>query len=1414
MSNLELKDPAYLFEVSWEVCNKVGGIHTVISTKVLSLAGEFKNNHILIGPDVWRYNEPNPEFTEDAHLFKSWRVKAAQEGLRIKVGRWNVAGNPVAILVDFTSFISQKDQILTSFWEKFQVDSLTGQWDYIEPVLFGYTAGKVIESFVRYHISPRQRIIAQFHEWMTGSGMLYLKNALPQVGCVFTTHATVLGRSIAGNGLPLYDPMKDYNPVETAHRFGVDSKQSLESKAAEWADCFTTVSDITAKECEHFLGKQVDLVTPNGFENSFTPSKEDYPAKRQQGREKLLKVAQALLGRAVAEDALIVGISGRYEFKNKGLDVFVEALGRLNRDVDNKRDILAFILVPAGHKGANLELLNNLERPYQAIEITHPYVTHELSDPQNDPVLRKIEEQQLSNQPGDRVKVFFSPSYLNGNDGVFNMPYYDLLVGMDLTVFPSYYEPWGYTPLESLAFKVPTITTTLAGFGLWVESYYKKAHPGIEVIERDDRNNEEVVEKIADKIKAIAGLNKKEYQAVAKNAKEVSKIALWENLVSYYKKAYQIAIDKVNGRVNEIPVVEEEQWSFIEKKTATNVPNWISVIIHRSIPVKLSALEELANNLWWCWNEEAVDLFKSIDPLQWMLTRHNPIALLDKISLNRYKELENDEEFVARLAAVYAKFSQYMEEKKQMNDPSIAYFSMEYGLHASLKIYSGGLGVLAGDYLKEASDKKTKITGIGLLYRYGYFTQKFSAAGNQEAEYEAQDFTKIPVSPARDAEGNWLTISLSFPGREVYARIWQVNVGRVELYLLDTDFEDNQEGDRSITHYLYGGDWENRLKQEILLGIGGIRALRKLNIQADVYHCNEGHAAFTGLERLREYVAEDQLSFAEAMEVVRASSLFTTHTPVPAGHDSFTENLLKNYFWFVAERLKITWEQLLGLGRVNANDPNEKFSMSFLAANLSQEVNGVSWLHGKVSRDIFKNLWPGYMPEELHISYVTNGVHYPTWAAPEWKKIQMSVFGEKFKTHHYDKTCFEGIYQIPDQMIKEVRMVLRSRLIRHIKHRLADEKSTAYFTPRQIVEIQDTLRDDILTIGFARRFATYKRAHLLFSNLDRLNEIVNNPDRPVQFIFAGKAHPADQAGQDLIKRIVEISKYPQFLGKILFLPNYDMDLARHMVQGVDVWMNTPTRPQEASGTSGEKAAMNGVMHFSVLDGWWVEGYQKDAGWALPMERTYENQEFQNELDAELIYNIIESEIAPAFYERDANGLSGKWAGYIKNTIAKVASNFTSNRMLTDYEDKFYIPMSRRFHRLSDNHYALAAQIAEWKRKVSREWDSVQVDGLILPDKSKQIISLGRSYQGKVVLDLGELSIDDIGVELVAMMKKEEKIEVCFTQEFVPVSFENGKAMYSIEVTPDDPGIFMLGLRIFPKNTLLPHRQDFALVKWV
>ena len=686
------------------------------------------------------------------------------------------------------------------------------------------------------------------------------------------------------------------------------------------------------------------------------------------------------------------------------------------------------------------------------------------------------------------------------------------------------------------------------------------------------------------------------------NAREVSGIALWENNIIYYKKAYSMAIEKVIAEKGAFPEVRDDK-TMHYKKIDVNQPSWNSVFVSRHLPDSLKGLETLSRNLWWCWNDSAKALFKSVDEQAWKDSGENPIAMLDKVKLKRYKELEKDSAFLGKLEAVMSEFNAYMALKVERKSPSIAYFCMEYGLDTSLKIYSGGLGILAGDYLKETSDMNTNLVAVGLLYRYGYFTQMLSAQGEQVAKYDAQNFMKIPAFPVRDADGNWMTVSVAFPGRTLNARLWRVDVGRTELYLMDTDYEDNLPEDRSVTHHLYGGDWENRLKQELLLGVGGIRAMRKLGLNPEIYHCNEGHAAFTGLERLREYIGQDNLDYPEALEVVRASSLFTTHTPVPAGHDTFDEGLLRKYIGHYPQRLKIDWTTMMGLGKINGENVSEKFSMSILAANLSQNMNGVSWLHGEVTKDMFTNMWPGYLPEELYVSYVTNGVHYPTWTAKEWKDIHAKVFGEEFKTHHYDKSCFEGIYKVSDEEVWNVRTALRKKLVEEVKERLSNPVATNHYSPKQIVTIKETLRDDVLTIGFARRFATYKRAYLLFRDLDRLNEIVNDPAMPVQFIFAGKAHPADKAGQDLIKRIVDISKMDQFIGKIVFVPDYDITLAKYLVQGVDVWMNNPTRPLEASGTSGEKASMNGVMHFSVLDGWWVEGYKKGAGWALTLEMT-------------------------------------------------------------------------------------------------------------------------------------------------------------------------------------------------------------------
>ena len=843
-------------------------------------------------------------------------------------------------------------------------------------------------------------------------------------------------------------------------------------------------------------------------------------------------------------------------------------------------------------------------------------------------------------------------------------------------------------------------------------------------------------------------------------------------------------------------------------------PSWKSVMVTRHLPEQLAGLEMLCRNLWWCWNDDAKALFKSIDAELWHKSGHNPMEILDKVSLKRYNELAKDEDFLARMNRVINEFYTYMEKKNERTEPSVAYFCMEYGLDTSLKIYSGGLGILAGDYLKETSDMNVNLVAVGLLYRYGYFTQRLTPQGNQVADYTAQDFLKIPAEPVIGEDGVWKSVSMNLPGRTLYARIWKVAVGRTDLYLLDTDYEANSAEDRSVTHQLYGGNHENRLKQEILLGIGGVRALRALGLNPTMYHYNEGHAAFAGLERLREYMQEQHYEMSAALELVRASALFTTHTPVPAGHDAFSEEELGPYFGHYPQRYGLDWRGFMGFGKINAQDVKEEFSMSVLAANFSQNVNGVSMLHVKVSQDIFAPMYPGYLPEELYISYVTNGVHYPTWTAKEWKAIYAKVFGEEFKTSHYDKSCFEGIYKVDDEQIWNTRKLLKADLIKTVKDRLSDPIVSAHYSPGEIVTIKETLRDDVLTIGFARRFATYKRATLLFRDLNRLDEIVNNPKRPVQFLFAGKAHPADKAGQDLIKQIVEISKDPRFIGRIVFVPGYDITLAKRLVQGVDVWMNNPTRPQEASGTSGEKASMNGVMHFSVLDGWWVEGYVKDAGWALPQERTYDDYEYQNELDAATIYSTIENEIAPDYYDIDNTGRSSKWIGYIKNTVAMVASNFTTNRMLSDYCKQYYFPQSERYSRLVADGGKVAKEIAAWKKFVGEEWNNMRIVSYTQPNAS-YTLSDKNKLESEVVIDLGRLKPEDIGVEMLLTStdaKGQLHIQEVFNYELV--SYENGVATFKTSVLPERTGMYEVGTRVYPKNAELPHRQDFPLVKWL
>ena len=847
------------------------------------------------------------------------------------------------------------------------------------------------------------------------------------------------------------------------------------------------------------------------------------------------------------------------------------------------------------------------------------------------------------------------------------------------------------------------------------------------------------------------------------------------------------------------------------KADYANAPQWKEVNVKSTLPSELKCLDELAHNMWWAWNYEARNMWKSLDSDLYEEVGHNPVMLLDRLSYERKEAIVKDKAIMESVKQVYKKFRDYMDVEPDATRPSVAYFCMEYGINQVVKIYSGGLGMLAGDYMKEASDSNVNMCGVGFLYRYGYFKQTLSMDGQQIAKYDAQNFNSLPVERVLDENGQPMVVDVPYMNYQVHAYVWAMNVGRIKLYLLDTDNDMNSEFDRPITHALYGGDNENRLKQEILLGIGGILTLKKLGIKKEIYHCNEGHAALCNLQRLIDYIKEG-LSFNEALELVRASSLYTVHTPVPAGHDYFDESLFGKYMGGYPQILGISWDEFIGMGRTNPDDHSERFCMSTFACNTCQEVNGVSKLHGWVSQRMFAPIWKGYYPEESHVGYVTNGVHFPTWTATEWRKVYAKYFDKNYIYDQSNENLWHAIYNVPDAEIWETRMALKKKLVNYIREKFAATWLKNQGDPSRVVALLDSITPNALYIGFCRRFATYKRAHLLFTDLERLSKIVNNPERPVKFIFSGKAHPADGAGQGLIKKIFEISQRPEFLGKIIFLEDYDMQLARRLVSGVDIWMNTPTRPLEASGTSGEKAEMNGVVNLSVLDGWWVEGYREGAGWALKQERTYQNQGYQDQLDAATIYSLLENEILPLYYNRNAQGFSEGWIKTIKNSIATIAPHYTMKRQLDDYYDKFYIKEAANFKKLSANNNKLAKELAAWKETVAQRWDSIRV--VSKDDSVLYGAETGKKYTLRYVIDEQGLN-DAVGLELISIKTDKNGEEHIFSKrEFTMVGREGNNYTFEATFEPNVAGAFKSCVRMYPKNENLVYREDFCYVKWL
>jgi starch phosphorylase len=841
-----------------------------------------------------------------------------------------------------------------------------------------------------------------------------------------------------------------------------------------------------------------------------------------------------------------------------------------------------------------------------------------------------------------------------------------------------------------------------------------------------------------------------------------------------------------------------------------------------TIPEKLSGLNDISMNLWWSWNSEAIDLYRDIDLALWEKSNRNPVRFLQEINIRKLEEKLADNEFMTRYDKVVKDFTNYINSKDtwfnknypDQKNEQIIYFSAEYGLHEVLPVYSGGLGVLSGDHCKSASDLGLPFTAIGLFYKQGYFDQHINSEGWQETNYTSLNYSQFPVTPVIDLNGKPLTIYVELAGRIVYARIWRIDIGRIKLYMMDSDVPENNEQDRSITERLYGGDRETRIQQEILLGIGGIRTLDALGIRGSIFHMNEGHSAFMSLELIRKLIIENNLSFREAREVVYSASTFTTHTPVPAGNDVFPLDMIDRYFYNYWGQLALNRNEFISLGQKPSDYNN--FNMAVLALNMTGRKNGVSKLHGAVSRNIYRELWKDLPEEDVPITHITNGIHTMTWLAPSYKYLFDKYLPSDWQDRMYDTSVWDGIDNIPDDEIWKTHMVLKSKMIRFTVDRLKKQYLQNGVPLHEVGELDSQLDPQALTIVFARRFATYKRADLIFRDLSRIEKILNNKNMPVQIIFAGKAHPADKPAHEIIKSIHVIAGYEGFKGKVFLLENYNMTVARHLVQGADVWMNNPRRPMEASGTSGQKACINGALNFSIMDGWWCEGYNGTNGWAMGDDTPYFNEQHQDDADSKSLYEILERDITPLFYNRDDNGIPTGWAKRMKDSIKSLAPVYSTHRMVKEYYERMYHPGALRNIKIKESNYDMVRTIVDWKQKVEMAWPQVAVSanqdihGLI-----DHTLSSGDKLLFSINVQLSSLAPEDVRVEVFYGQLVQNKIVNGVAAEMKPVRQTDASTFcYETQILLTDGGEYGYSFRVIPSHPQLMDKFDLPLIKWV
>ncbi|HOJ10244.1 MAG TPA: alpha-glucan family phosphorylase [Clostridiales bacterium] len=847
------------------------------------------------------------------------------------------------------------------------------------------------------------------------------------------------------------------------------------------------------------------------------------------------------------------------------------------------------------------------------------------------------------------------------------------------------------------------------------------------------------------------------------------------------------------------------------------------ITVNPVLPEKLARLKDIAYNLWWSWNVEALDLFIDIDAELWESVRHNPVRFLHEVSCSKLDAAQNNENYMDKYNYIIEKFDSYINDKNtwfnknypELNNHGVAYFSAEYGLNEILPVYSGGLGVLSGDHCKSASDLGIPFTAIGLFYKQGYFSQRINREGWQETAFTDLNITRLPLNPVLNSTGQHVMISVELPGRVVYAKIWEVKVGRISLYLMDSNVEQNNETDRWLTSRLYGGDQETRIQQEILLGIGGIRVLEALEISPSAYHMNEGHSAFLGLEIMRKLIQEKGLSFKVAKEVAASCIVFTTHTPVPAGNDVFPLHMMDRYFSNFWNKLGISRHELLDLG-LKVND-SQNFNMTVLALTLAGRKNGVSELHGAVTRNIFSNLWPGIPEDEIPVSHVTNGIHTLTWLAGELNDLYGKYLKVGWQENISRKETWQDIDKIPDELLWSTHVKLKKELIEFLRVKIKNRRISNGESSDSIREAGNLLDPNILTIGFARRFATYKRANLVFRDIERIKRIINNPDMPVQIIFAGKAHPADRPAHEVIKNINDIAGQEGFKGKIILIEDYNMEVARKLVHGVDLWLNNPRRPLEASGTSGQKACINGVINFSVLDGWWCEGFNGSNGWIIGDDTFYDNEYYQDNADSVSIYGTLEKVIAPLFYSKDNNGVPAGWVRVMKESIKSLIYRFSTDRMLEDYTNTMYAPSMERMEKFISGSFSYSKKLAEWKSLIEKDWPQITIRSDKTKNQLKEYnVSSCEKLTLAVTVDLGDIDPSYVKVEsYYGYIKNSNHIEDPKIIEMKPVE-KNGPSswLYTAEIRLSDGGEYAYTFRVIPYHPDLISKFEMGLIRWV